>query len=166
MKTGAFMTLIADNYDDVIKLFKSLSFKTGIDFDEDSFQEAFIKCAKKFGNEQISYDDATKYFWTAYINTAKSELIHNNKFSYIDSEEIKDDILDEEYEDYSDVYITIMNAIKKKFGTEDMKMYQLYKLNNWTIEELENADIDCEDILNRVKRIEKFLKSYRKHINI
>jgi hypothetical protein len=164
MKTGAFMTLIADNYDDVIKLFKSLSRKTCIDFDEDSFQEAFLKCAKKFGSEQITYDEATKYFWAAYLNTAKSELVHDNKFSYIDSEEIKDEIIDETDDDYSDLYIDVMNAIQKKFGKEDSQIYILYKYHDWTEDDLIATGYDCENFTERIKKIHRFVKSYKKYL--
>lgn len=162
MGSGTFMELIGDNYYKVVELFKSISNKKGINFDEDSFNDAFIKCANRFKDEIISYETATKYFWTVYLNTVKSQFILNNKFNYIEIEEIQDDIIYDE--DSSEFYNEVLNLIALKFGKEDMKLYSLYKLHDWKIEEIEKEDIDCTDFEKRIKKINKFIKShYKKH---
>lgn len=162
MGSGTFMELIGDNYNEVVTLFKSISNKKGINFDEDSFSDAFIKCANRFKDEIISYETATRYFYKAYINTVKSQFALNDKFNYIEIEEIQDNIIYNE--DSSEFYIEVMDLITSKFGKEDMQLYSLYKLHNWTIEEIEEADIDCTDFEKRIKKINKFIKShYKKH---
>ena len=62
MNTGTFMDLISIHYKDIKNLFKSRSYNRNIDFDEDSFNDAFIKCAQRFGNEINNYDNAKMYY--------------------------------------------------------------------------------------------------------
>lgn len=63
MKTGTYMDLVSVHYDDFKKTFASRDNNRGRRFDEDSFNDAFIKCANRFGNNVITYDDALRYFW-------------------------------------------------------------------------------------------------------
>ena len=164
------MDIIASKYNDIVPLFKSRLIKQGIQYDEDLFNDSFIKCADKFGSEQIDSDLAIKYFWTTYINTIKSEFNNNICIESLD-EEIHD-CIDNTYnefveDDYAkDTYNTIMNAITSKYGEEDMYLYSLYKYHEWTEQDLIDAGYDCIGLDKRIKLIHKFVKSYcKKHIN-
>ena len=159
MKTGTFMDIVSVHYDDFKKSFISRDNNKGRKFDEDSFNDAFIKCANKFGNDIISYDDAIKYFWVTYSNTVKS--IKQNTNTELD-DTLHDVIDDDEPSKANYIYNIVMAAITEAFNEDDMMVYSLYKYHNWTEDELTAAGYDCKNLDIRIKTIHKFVKSYCK----
>lgn len=154
------MDIVSVHYKDIVLLFKSR--RNIIEFDEDLFGDAFIKCAEKFGNNTIDYDTAIKYFWVVYVNTVKSNFINKAKHQIISIEDTDDinDIQDEDIVIYE--YDIIMDSITKKFGENEMQMYRLYKYHNWTEDELKSIGIHLNK--NTIKEIHKFVKSYSKQL--
>lgn len=160
MKTGTFMDIVSVHYKEIRKSFTSRSFdKT---FDEDSFNDAFIKCALHFGNDTIDYDYAIKYLFTTYKNT-------HNSMSYIETNETVDieecdfaDEYDEEELDAKEIYDDVMNAIAEEYSENDMKIYSLYKYHKWKLQQLIDSGYNCTDFENKIKEIHKFAKSYCK----
>ena len=172
MKYGEFMHLIADDYDNIISIIVSRSVKCyNMDFDEDIFGESFIKCAQRFGEEKISYDDAIKYFWVVYLNGMKSKFIADSKINHINIEEFEEDYTEKSIEEHliykesdlekSEFYNRVMDAISEEFGEEDMHLYRLYKHHNWTLEEISNIGISCSNFSDRIKAINKFIKTFK-----
>lgn len=151
------MDIVSVHYKDIVSLFKSRQHI--VEFDEDMFGDAFIKCAEKFGNNTIDYDTAIKYFWVVYVNTVKSNFINKAKHQIVSIEDI-DDISDIQ-EDVV-IYDVIMDSISKEFGENEMQMYRLYKYHNWNEDELKSIDIDLNK--NTIKEIHKFVKSYSKQL--
>lgn len=166
MNTGTFMDLISIHYKDIKNLFKSRSYNRNIDFDEDSFNDAFIKCAQRFGNEIINYDVSVKYFWIAYVNTYKNNK--SNMHSDIQDEfdcSLHDTIDDDDPSYAAYIYNIIMAAIKVAFSEDDMMIYSLYKYHNWSKQDLIDAGYDCKNLEIRIKTIHKFVKAYsKKHV--
>ena len=160
MNRGNFMDIISVHYKDIKSLFRSRS-SDDRKFDEDSFNDAFIKCASHFGNTVINYDDAIKYFWTAYVNTVKGEESRISKIESFDNE-IHDTIDDEEPSYAKTIYNKIMTAVTEAFNEDDMNIYSLYKYHKWTKEDLEDAGYDCKNFDLRIKTIHKFVKLYSK----
>ena len=158
MKSGAFMDIISVHYKDIVSLFKSRQHI--VSFDEDLFGDAFIKCAQKFGNDEIDYDTAIKYFWVTYVNTCKSRIMFDSKH-YIESIDNVGDIEIEEHDEI-DFYNKTMDIIEERFGEEWMTIYSLYKYHNWSEEDLKNAGYECINIKENIKDIHKFIKSYYK----
>lgn len=168
MKTGTFMDLVASNYKEIKKLFKTRSYNMNYEFDEDSFNDAFIKCVNKFNSEEITYDTVLKYFWTSYINTVKTNLIKESNMHSEELDEELHDCIDNTYNEFIDddyskkVYNIIMNAITVKYGKEDMLIYSLHKYHDWTENDLIAAGYDITDLKNKIKTIHRFVKSYCK----
>lgn len=159
MKTGTFMDIVSVHYDEFKKSFVSRDSNKGRRFDEDSFNDAFIKCANKFGNDIIAYDDAIKYFWVTYSNTVKS--IKQNTDVELD-DALHDVIDDDEPSKANYIYNIVMAAITEAFNEDDMMVYSLYKYHNWAEDELIAAGYDCKNLDIRIKTIHKFVKSYCK----
>ena len=151
MKTGTFMDIIDAHYKDIVSLFKSRLYKIEKTFDEDVFNDSFIKCAQRFGNNTITYDDAVKYFWIAYINTVKGVETKrlNHPFESIDIMDY--DCIDENEHSYAQyIYNIVMSAITEAFNEDDMMIYSLYKYHGWTEKELADAGYDCKNIDIRI----------------
>lgn len=165
METGQFMDLISVHYTKIKSLFISRLNKLELEFNNDIFNDTFIKCAQKFNNDIITYDTAIKYFWVAYINTLKNEIsIQNNICEFVENfdEEIHDCIDIQENSRACYIYNIIMSEISKKFGDNDMNIYSLYMYHGWSIDELIKSGYDCTDFENKIKKIHKFSKSYGK----
>lgn len=168
MKTGTFMDWVASNYKEIKQLFKTRTYNINYEFDEDSFNDAFIKCVNKFESEEITYDTVLKYFWTSYINTVKTNIIKESKLQYEEFNEELHDCIDDTYnefvdDDYSkEVYNIIMNAITVKYGKEDMLIYSLHKYHDWTENDLIAAGYDCDNFNKKITSIHRFVKAYTK----
>ena len=160
MNRGTFMDIVGIHYDDIKRLYISRDIANNRKFDEDSFNEAFIRCAKHFGNEIISKDDVMKYFWIAYINTVKG---CKNKSIIEFCENYDDEIIDDNEDSYAEkFYKIIMDAISYAFSEEDMLIYSLYKYHGWKEQELIEAGYNCKNFKTRIKTIHKFVKEYVK----
>lgn len=160
MKTGTFMDIIGVHYDDIKRIYSTRDNNNGKKFNEDAFNEAFIKCSIHFKNDLITYEDAIKYYWVAYVNTSKGD---NKYLTTIDLCESYNDVEDEEEDSFSaKFYDDIMNAISKSFSENDMMIYSLYKYHKWSIQELIDAGYDCTNFKIRIKNIHRFVKEYAK----
>lgn len=160
------MDIIGVHYNEIKSLFKTRSYNTGVSFDEDSFNDAFIKCAQKFGNNEVTLELTIKYFWTAYLNTVKSNIAKDNKLETVSLDTEMHDCAEEDNDYTINIYNIVMDAISTKFGEEQMMMYSLYKLHDWSKQDLEDSGYDMEDFEIRIKEIHKFVKTYcKKHIN-
>lgn len=168
MKQGNFMDIISIHYKEIKTLFKSRLRSNDSTFDEDCFNDAFIKCAQRFKNNIITYDDAVKYFWIAYVNTYKGTHSKASRRFVESIEESGFDCIDEEDPSCAKyVYDTVMLAIEEAFNTDDMMIYSLYKYHNWSEKELIDAGYDCTNLKIRINTIHKFVKAYCKtHISI
>lgn len=167
MRQGNFMDLISIHYKEIKTLFRARLKSNERPFDEDCFNDAFIKCAQRFGNNVITYDDAIKYFWTAFINTYKGSQSKASR-EFIESIEGSDfDCIDDEDPSCAKyIYNIVMNAVEEAFGENDMMIYSLFKYHGWTENELIEAGYDCTNLNIRVKTIHKFVKAYcKKHIS-
>jgi hypothetical protein len=156
MKSGSFMDIISVHYKDIITLFKSRQHI--VEFDPDLFGDAFIKCTEHFGNNEIDYETAIKYYWVVYVNAVKSSFINNAKNQTISIDDVDDMIQDDECSIYND----IMQMVEDKYGESQMQMYRLHKYHNWSENELASIGIKLDKTL--IKDIHKFVKTYGKNL--
>jgi hypothetical protein len=120
MENGTFIDIVSIKYKDIRISFNNWSKNRQLVFDEDSFNDAFIKCADHFKDTIITYNDAIKYFWTAYIHIVMNNKKHN-KFSTELSDII--DVIDIEYNYNIDtMYDTIIDDIQQKFGNNAVQL--------------------------------------------
>ena len=120
MENGTFIDIVSIKYKDIRISFNNWSKNRQLVFDEDSFNDAFIKCADHFKDTIITYNDAIKYFWTAYIHTVMNNKKHNS-FSTELSESI--DVIDSNYnEDIDTLYNIIIKDIQQKFGNNAVQL--------------------------------------------
>jgi hypothetical protein len=161
MERGTFMDIVSIHYKDIKNTFICRSVKSKGVFDEDSFNDAFIKCAEHFGESVINFDDAIKYFWVSYVNTKISNYKNSSKYSQY--EELSEDIIDDTDEGGTKYfYDRVMDAISEVFGENDMMVYSLYMYHNWSKEELEQDGYICNNLDAKIKLIHKFVKQYTK----
>ena len=160
MDRGTFMDIVGIHYNDIKRLYISRDANKNKRFNEDAFNEAFIKCAKHFGNNIIEKDEAIKYFWVAYTNTSKGDYKYDAIIEL--QEEYDEDITDEEESFAQKFYKIIMQAIEYSYSEEDMLIYSLYKYHGWKKEELIEAGYNCNNFDVRIKTIHKFVKEYSK----
>lgn len=150
------MDLVAVHYKDIKNCFQSRLAKIGKTFNDDAFNDAFIKCSIRFGEKEISYDDVLKYFWVAFLNTMRTEEHHNGKFDH--DAEIQDEI-DEEYDtNIDDLFAVICESLEERFGKENLLAFKMVVCDNWDIDELiENQYVE-RDFKTTFKKMKQFAK--------
>lgn len=109
-----FADIISKYYNDINTLFKSRMHKRDMEFNEDSFNDAFIKCFEHFKDSLISYDDAVKYFWTVYIHIVLNEKIHESYETELPED--YDCECPEYNKDIDNLYNTIIEDVRTTFG--------------------------------------------------
>jgi hypothetical protein len=110
MKTGTFMDIVGIHYDDIKRTYCLRDNANNRKFSEDHFNDAFIKCAKHFGNNVIDYNDVIKYYWTVYVNSRKGDKYE----SLIELQETYSEDIENEEEEYYSQYV-YMKVIDKLF---------------------------------------------------
>lgn len=161
MKTGTFMDIVGANYDTIKSLFKSRLHNMNISFNEDALNDAFIKCAQRFGNTILDYDTVIKYYWAVYINIVRFD---KSKIQYAELDPELHDCVDDTFDasDTINIYNIVMDLIADKFGEHDMMMYSLYKFHDWSKDDLVESGYDITYLDTRIKEIHKFVKTYCK----
>lgn len=124
MELMTFADIISNYYNDIYTLFKSRMHRRDMHFNEDAFNDAFIKCSEHFKSDLISYDHAVKYFWTTYINTVLNEKIHDSYTTELPED--YDCECDEYNYDIDNLYNTIIDDIDMEFGEEGMEVVNNY----------------------------------------
>lgn len=110
-----FSNIIASNFVEIKKNFKTGLKNSGYKWDEDIFMDAYIKCDSVLKDKIMDKKEALRYYWTAYINKIKNKY----KSRYVVMDEIPEnyDKIDEEYNEDKDLICEIMyEAVVKKFG--------------------------------------------------
>lgn len=160
MKSGTFMDIVGFYYDDIKHIFTLRDQNAKRKFNEDAFNESFIRCAKKFENNTVEYDTVIKYFWIAYVNTCKGDYKYESTIelceNYSEEYSEEDDSFSKKFYDYA------MNVIENEFGENDMLIYSLYKCHGWTKNELIESGYDCSDFEMKIKNINRFIKNHCK----
>lgn len=164
MRTGTFMDIVGINYDTIKSLFSARLHNMGMPFDEDALNDAFIKCAQRFGNAVLDYNTVIKYYWVAYVNTIKSS---KPKLDCVSFDPDTHDCMDDTEDNVRaiNIYNVVMDLVSDKFGEHDMMLYMLYKFHNWSKDDLVESGYDITYIDTRIKEIHKFVKTYcKKHV--
>ena len=159
MENGTFMDIVGVHYKDIRSLFISRVVRLDKEFSDDSFNSAFIKCAEHFGNKDIEYSEAVRYFWVAYEHTEMNVESRQSRFELRDE---FDDIVEEDDTYAQRIYDKTMEAVAEAFGEDDMMMYSMHKYHGWSKEELEEDGYDCKNFDIRIKTIHRFVKTYCK----
>lgn len=151
------MDIISVHYIDIRRLFHSRLSNIGKGFDEDAFNDAFIKCALRFGEKEISYEDAVKYYWVAFLNTIRTA--DGNKLQYDLDAEIDEEIIDEPYdEEIDEMFDHICDGIEKEFGKEHLLAFKMVVCDGWSMNELIENKYVTPEFKNTYNKIRKFAK--------
>lgn len=157
MERMTFTDIVSFNYKDIKTLFYSRMTKRHLKFDEDAFNDAFIKCAMHFENEYISYDEAIKYFWTAYIHTVLNYKLHDSHSTeYLP--ELYDQIDNEYNQNIDELYDIIITDIKNEFG-DDGVLTVINYLNHKTYKSSSDIRRICKYIKIKYKNTVKDILS-------
>lgn len=110
-----FSTIVANNFVEIKKNFKTGLKNSGYKWDEDIFMDAYVKCDNVLKDRLMDKKEALRYYWTAYINKMKNK--YKSRYSIIDEIPEDYDKIDEEYNEDKDLLCDeLYKIIKDKFG--------------------------------------------------
>lgn len=156
MYKDKFSTIIANNFPEIKRTFKSGLKNSGYKWDEDIFMDTYIKCDNVLGDRIIDKKEALKYFWTAYINKLKN--YYKSKHSII--EVIRDDydMIDKEYNIFKDILCNeIYKMVKKEFGKEIANAWVDYRAYHKSVNEIMEKYHFKQDFHYTLRKIKKYI---------
>ena len=170
---STFSDVVANNFQEIKKNFKSGLKSSGYDWDEDIFMDAYIKCDSVLKDKKMDKKEALKYYWAAYINKLKNK----HKSKHIITEEIPEDYdkIDEVYNEDKDVLCSeIYKKVSNKFGEREAKAWvehiSFHKTTDKIMEEYK-FDHDFHYTLKRIKKYiseelieDKYLQELRDNV--
>ena len=154
MCRGTFSYVVAANFQEIKKNFKSGLKNSGYMWDEDIFMDAYIKCDSVLKDKIMDKKEALKYYWTAYVNKLKNK--YKSRYTIIDEIPEDYDVIDEVYNEDKDLLCEIIyNAVKDKFGKPVANAWIDYRCFGKTAEVIMKEyklDHDFHYILKRIKK--------------
>lgn len=156
MCCDTFSNIVATNFVEIKKNFKTGLKNTGYKWDEDIFMDAYVKCDSVLKDKLMDKKEALKYYWTAYINKMKNK--YKSRYSIMDEIPEDYDKIDEEYNEDKDLLCEIMyNAVVKKFGKPVANAWVDHRCFGKKSEQIMKEYKFDQDFHYILKRIKKYL---------
>lgn len=158
---NTFANIVAENFDEIQRNFKSGLKDKGYSWDEDIMSDAFLSCAIALKDRELDKKDAIKYYWVAYVNKYKNYVSKHNILSY---EETLDDVID--IKDDSKMYDTsidkihdiILEEVQDHFGVRKAYIWEQYVCKDVPQKEIKAMGLTC------VKNYAYFTKQVKRYI--
>jgi hypothetical protein len=153
--------LVANNFEEIRKNFRSGLKDKGYPWDEDIMSDAFVSCMTTLKDRLMSKQEALKYYWVAYINKYKTASSKSKILSY---EEELDDVINikDESRPYDKtidkIYDIILSELQDHYGIRKAYIWEMYVCK----------DIPSKEILamgfKDVKNFAYFTKQVKRYI--
>lgn len=156
MCKGNFSNIIANNFQEIKRTFKSGLKNSGYIWNEDIFMDAYIKCDSVLGDKIIDKKEALRYFWTAYINKLKNH--YKSRYSIIEVIPDNYDKIDEGYNIDKDILCgEIYKMVKREFGGEIANAWIDYRAYRKSINEINEKYGFKRDFHYTLRKIKKYI---------
>lgn len=153
----SFAILISNNFDEIVRNFKSGLKNQGYIYDEDILADTFVKCNSKLCDKEMTKSEAIKYFWTAYINRLKNDSKKKNRLVEYSGDF---DRCAEQYDpDIDKLYSLVTTEISKKFGSGVANLWIDYACNHKTYKDIAKDSGEVDGSLHYIlKKIKKYIR--------
>lgn len=155
MNKYTFAEIVADNFSEILKNFKSGLKSKGYEFIEDLMNDAFISCNSALKDRKMTKQEAIKYYWASYINKYKSCMAKNR---YVSLDENYEEI-DEPYNSGVDeIYDIIINELRDKFGIRKTFIWEMYACRGMSAKEIKGMGFDeIENFVYFNRKIKRYI---------
>jgi hypothetical protein len=163
MNKQTFSNIVAENYNEICRNFRSGLKAKGYVFDEDVMNDAFISCCNTLKNKEITKTEAIKYYWVAYINKYKTKINKENLFEYCDNiEEEFEDIENEKYDSTIDgIYDIIIRGIQDHYGVRKATIWEMYACQGKSSKEIKAMGFDdIDNYAYFTKQVKRYIKNH------
>ena len=130
MPSDTLNKVIIENYDGFKKEINTLGRKHNIKFDDDIFNDTYIKCYEILKNREITEEGVKYYFWVAFLNNTRKKYRHSKYkpiLSDLNENIYKSDNEDDENEDNENEYTIETNENTALFDEEN---YDIFNVKN------------------------------------
>lgn len=161
MNEKTFSDIVAENYTEIERNFRSGLKSKGYPWDEDVMNDAFLSCYNSLKDKKITKQEAIKYYWVSYLNKLKTKLHNPSIMDYKeDMVEEFDDIEVTKYDTTIDrIYDIIIWGLQDQFGVRKASVWELYTCRGIQAKELKKMNINCVD------NYSYFTKQMKRYIN-
>lgn len=126
---NTFANIVAENFDEIRRNFKSGLKDKGYPWDEDIMSDAFLNCVNTLKDRELDKKDAIKYYWVAYVNKYKTLISKHKLLSY---DEELDDVINirddaRPYDSSIDrIHDIIIEELQDHYGVRKAYIWELY----------------------------------------
>ncbi|MBR6515576.1 MAG: hypothetical protein IKT40_01835 [Bacilli bacterium] len=161
MNEKTFSDIVAENYTEIERNFRSGLKSKGYPWDEDVMNDAFLSCYNSLKDKKITKQDALKYYWVSYLNKLKTKSHSPSIVDYKeDMAEEFDDIEVTKYDATIDrIYDIIIWGLQDQFGVRKASVWELYTCRGIPAKEIKKMNINCVD------NYSYFTKQMKRYIN-
>lgn len=160
MNDRTFAEIIAENFEEIRRNFKTGSINKGYPWDEDILNDAFISCNSALKDKCLSKTDALKYFWTSYVNKIKTKLSKQDYTISLDDCDV-DEIEDTHNYDVDRIYDIIIESIQDKFGLRKAYIWDLYVCRGMSAKKIRNMGFnDVDNFIYFNRQIKRYIKNH------
>jgi hypothetical protein len=163
MNKQKFSTIVAENYNEIVRNFKSGLKSKGYRFDEDMMNDAFLSCYNTLKDKEVTKQEALKYYWVAYINKYKNKT---NKLCLLDYREDMsvdfEDIESKKYDNTIDrIYDIIIGELQDQFGVRKGYIWELYTCKGVSSKDIKSSKVNCVDnYAYFTKQMKRYIKKH------
>lgn len=160
---STFADIVATNYNEIIRNFKTGLKSHGYIFDEDIMNDAFLSCFNTLKDKKLTKQDALKYYWVAYINKYKTKQEREGSIDCYDNmEEEFDDIASEKYNSIIDrIYDIIITGIQDHFGVRKASIWEMYTCHGKSSKEIRAIGFnDIDNFAYFTKQVKRYIKNH------
>lgn len=161
MNEKTFSDIVAENYTEIERNFRSGLKSKGYPWDEDVMNDAFLSCYNSLKDKKITKQDALKYYWVSYINKLKTKLHKPSLIDYKeDMAEEFDDIEVTKYDSTIDrIYDIIIGGLQDQYGVRKASIWEMYTCRGISAKEIKKMNINC------IENFSYFTKQMKRYIN-
>jgi hypothetical protein len=162
MTERRFDEIIAENFEEICRNFKTGLAKVGYPYDEDLMQDAYVSCHCALKGKLMTKQEAIKYYWTSYINKYKTFIAKQHEtLSYDDVDMDLYDIEDKEYNtSIDDAYNVVINELYDMYGVKKTTMWEAYITKNKELKQIYGEDYKKYKFANITKQIKRYINKH------
>lgn len=151
-----FSTIVANNFVEIKKNFKTGLKNSGYKWDEDIFMDAYVKCDSVLKDRLMDKKEALRYYWTAYVNKMKNK--YKSRYSIMDEIPEDYDKIYEEYNEDKDLLCDeLYKSVKNKFGESVARAWIDYRCFGKKVDVIMKDYKFDQDFHYTLKRIKKYI---------
>ena len=156
MDKYTFADIVAANFQEIERNFRSGLKSKGYEYNEDLMNDAFISCNSALRDRKLTKQEAIKLYWTSYINKFKT-FVSKQKKAPVSLPEDYEQCDTPVYNSSADeIYTIIISELCDKYGVRKTMLWEMHVCQGMTPKEIRELgfgkDVNFTYLARQIKR--------------